>query len=116
MKNLTDKKAGMKNMEEIISVNTVYTIIRDKGNGKEYFAGISMYGRDKEGILRVARPHWENSFSPAFLYDFERAEDILKAMKKYEETEKGYSYFIAKIQITNTIIDCVRVKLFDENV
>ena len=99
-------------MEEIIKrTESQYIIIREKGNGKEYFDGANIYGRDNAGILKVSKTKWSKEFHSSYAtYDFDRMNDILNGMRKYREIEKGYNYVIAEIQITTAIINYIEQK------
>ena len=96
-------------MEEIIKrTESQYIIIRGKGDGKEYFDGANIYGRDNVGILKVSKTKWSKEFhSIRTTYDLDRMKDILDGMRKYGEIEKGYNYVIAEIQTTTAIINYV---------
>lgn len=92
-------------MKEIIKKDAPqYIIFRKNNNKKEYYGGANLYGRDNDGVLRIAQTRWSKEFhSEHVTYDFDRMNDILDGMHKYEEIEKRYDYFIAKIQTTTTI-------------
>lgn len=85
-----------------------YIIVREKGDGKEYFDGANIYGRDNVGILRVSKTKWSKEFHSMYTaYDLDRSKNILDGMRKYGEIEKGYNYVIAKIQTTTVIINYI---------
>lgn len=92
-------------MKGIIKINEPeYIIVRGKGDGKEYFDGANIYGRDNVGILKVSRTKWSKEFhSIHTTYDLDRMKDILDGMRKYGEMEEGYNYAIAEVQITTAI-------------
>ena len=92
-------------MEDIINrSDSLYTIVRGKGDEKEYFDGANIYGRDNVGILKVSKTKWSKEFhSIHTTYDLDRMKDILDGMRKYGEMEEGYNYAIAEVQITTAI-------------
>ena len=96
-------------MEEIIRRDDFqYIIVRGKGNGKEYYDGANLYGRDNAGILKVSKVEWSKTFTPIHAsYDKIRMENILEGMRKYGKIEDEYSYFIAEIQTTTAIISYI---------
>lgn len=98
-----------KGMEDIIKRNEPqYIIIRGKGDGKEYFSGANLCGKDNNGVLRVSKIKWSKTFIPASAtYNKDRMKDILDGMRKYGEIGDGYNYAIAKIQTTIAIVDYI---------
>ena len=99
-------------MKEIIKKDAPqYIIFRKNNNGKEYYDGANLYGRDNDGVLRIKKTKWSKEFHLSHArYDFDRMNDILDGMYKYGEIEKGYDYFIAKIQTTTAIINYIEQK------
>ena len=93
-------------MREIIYKEpSEYIIIRDKGDGKEYFNGANIYGRDNDGVLRVSKTKWSKEFhSFHAASDLDSMKDILNGMYRYGETEEEYNYVIAKIQTITEIV------------
>lgn len=96
-------------MEDIIKrTEPQYIIIRGKGDGKEYFSGANLYGKDNDGVLRVSKTKWSKTFTPiSATYNQDRMKDILDGMHKYGEIEDGYNYIIAEIQTTTAIVDYI---------
>ena len=96
-------------MEEVIKrTDSQYIIIRGKGDGKEYFDGANLYGRDSDGVLKVAKTKWSKEFHSVHAsHDLDRIKNILDGIRKYGEIEKGYHYVIAEIQTTTTIINYI---------
>ena len=99
-------------MKEIIKKDAPqYIIFRKNNNGKEYYDGANLYGKDSDGVLRIAKAKWSKEFHSAYAtYDFDKMNEILNGMHKYGEIEKGYHYFIAKIQTTTAIINYIEQK------
>lgn len=96
-------------MDEIIKrTDSQYIIIRGKGDGKEYFDGANLYGRDNDGVLRVAKTKWSKEFHSIHAsHDLVRIKNILDGMHKYGEIEKEYNYVIAEIQTTTAITNYI---------
>lgn len=96
-------------MEDIIKKSEPqYIIVRGKGDGKEYFCGANLYGKDNDGVLRVSKTRWSKTFTPiSATFNQNRMKDILDGMQKYGEIEKGYNYVIAEIQTTTAIVNYI---------
>ena len=96
-------------MEEVIKIDPrQYIIIRENGDGKEYFCGANIYGRDNDGVLKVSKPNWSKTLIPiGGMYYEGKMRDILNGMRKYGEIEDGYNYVIAEIQTTTAIINYI---------
>lgn len=101
-------------MDDIIErAKPQYTIVRGKGNDtrKEYFDGANLYGRDNDGVLKVAKTKWSKEFhSIRASHDLVRIKNILDGMHKYGEIEKEYNYVIAEIQTTTAITNYIEIR------
>ena len=66
-------------MKEIIKKDAPqYIIFRKNNNGKEYYDGANLYGKDSDGVLRIAKAKWSKEFHSAYAtYDFDKMNEIL---------------------------------------
>lgn len=94
------KRIKVKMEKQIIEKsNPIYIIARSDENNKiTYFFGATLYGRDKEDVLRIFKVKWSKELHPTYATNLNRVKDYMTGMEKYHEIEEGYSYFIVKIQ------------------
>lgn len=79
--------------------NPIYIIARsNENNDITYFYGATLYGRDKEDVLRISKVKWSEKLHLTYATNLNRVKDYMTGMKKYHEIENGYSYFIVKKQ------------------
>lgn len=71
---------------------TKYTIMKDD----LFFSRSHAYGKDAEGIVRIAKTVWTEDLDPKTLHSKQVAEERLKGILKYDR-EKNANYRVVKV-------------------
>ena len=114
MKNCFQMKRGEMMQKEKYRAEDYYIIKRRHKETKkqEYLAGMTLYGRDKENILRVKNTTWveqpilKRNFCVSVTSNFESAKARLEGIQKYCNDD-NYEYSISKIMTEYIVSELV---------